>query len=325
MVSGGARPSAWRKTLKEGWRAARPTVPSQYVQLSLPESEGTAAGVLDGLVAKGGQLLFPFMEAVRDAHFGDRAWITWLRGLDLDSRRAVAPFEERLWHLLMLAIRCPGAIELLESSPALAFALASSWVFQGDKRVQQPLRAARSLLRKRQRVIADWLGFPATESTVRILRRVPHADIRVGSLLYLRDAMHDERIIRTLRHVPQVNLDVIRIVSRPETCAHVSSRLLIDAGTPGKAEDESIWKVIRDTVAMLSELGHKHERPGVSLARASVWNPRRSRRDAETGSDIERESVGQIPPPPIAGTETIVPLTALAEFIQEGSRTAQTA
>ena len=47
-------------------------------------------------------------------------------------RSAVEVFQTRQWHLLAMAARCPMAVELLQSNPALAFALASCWLFTGS-------------------------------------------------------------------------------------------------------------------------------------------------------------------------------------------------
>jgi hypothetical protein len=256
------------------------------------------------------------METERDAFYGRKAWVAWLLGLDLESRRAVAPFNERLWHLLMLAIRCPGAIDLLHSSPALAFALASSWVFRRKHAVQRPLRAARSLLRKRQRLVADWLGFPATESVVRILRRVPHTDISVDSILRLREALWDDQKALVLRHLPAINYDVIRIISAPYLWPYASPRLLMECATPGTTREET-WRMMQDTLAMLEEL----EEPIGDLvfrSRAQLYAAHDAAAEAYNRIGWRGEFVGEIPAPPLEGTEAIVPLCTVTDLQREG-------
>ncbi len=319
VISGGPRPQAWRKTVRKGWQAARPPVPRHVVRTSLRSDDGGPSWeTLDGLPVRGFQYLFPFMETLSDAWYGDQAWIAWLRGLDVEARRAVEPFNERTWHLLMLALRCPGAIDLIRSCPALAFALASSWVFRGERRVQRPLRAARSLVRKRQREIAGWLGFPETESGVRILRRVPTQEVAIGPLLYLRDAMADEQVVRVLRHVPRVSAEVIRMASTPALWRHASPRLLMEVGSNPHREYVPVWRMMRDAVEMLRQLG----RPWESL----VF---RSREHVEAVHDEAVEMLNRagwrrhdvqwaIPAPPVEGTNTIVPLDCLESFIEEG-------
>lgn len=273
--------------------------------------------VTDGLRAKGGQLLFPFMEGLRDAAYGERAWIAWLRHLDLDTRRTISLFNDRTWHLLMLGLRCPGATDLMQSCPALAFALASSWVFRGERKVQQPLRSARSLLRKRQRVIADWLGFPGSESAVRILRRVRYADIRVSPLLYLRDALRDDQVARSLRHVPEINGDVIRLASSPDLWAHTSPRLLIETGSPAVERYETTWRTMRDTIAMYCELGVPLDAV-VFRSREHLHAVHDEAAELLNRVGLRGAHIGAIPPPPIEGTDTIVPLQTVADFIREG-------
>lgn len=319
VISGGPVPQAWRKTIERGWRAARPAIPQSCIELSLSEAEESPVWHLkDGLRAKNGQFLFPFMEQVRDACFGDRAWVAWLRGLDVEHRRAVAPFRERAWHLLMLALRCPGATDLMHSSPALAFALASSWVFRGERRVRWPLRSARALVRKRQRVIADWLGFPATESAVRMLRRVPHHAVDIGPLLYLRGAMHEEAAGRLLRHVPAITADVIRIVTTDNLRRHASPRLLIEAGSELGPEVMPVRRTMQDTLVMLAQM--KREPAGLIFrsrdhlvmvhdeVAAALTGGRSSWRDAHL----------RIPRPPLEGTDAIIPLTKVADYFEEG-------
>jgi hypothetical protein len=53
-------------------------------------------------------------------YFGDVPW---------EIRKAIAPFEDRHWHLLVMAARCPGSLGLITSNPALAHCLAPCWAF----------------------------------------------------------------------------------------------------------------------------------------------------------------------------------------------------
>jgi hypothetical protein len=83
--------------------------------------------------------------------------VAFLQPIPDEVLAAVAPFACRHWHLLNLIARCPGALDLVRSTPALAFALASPWVFRRPAPTQ-PLRSARALLRRPQHEIAGWLG-----------------------------------------------------------------------------------------------------------------------------------------------------------------------
>jgi hypothetical protein len=96
-----------------------------------------------------------------------------------DVRDRLARYEERQWHLAVLMARCDGGADLVDTTPALAWMLASSWCFRSSP-VKQPLRAARRLLERRQIEIAGWLGLPATRTTISVLRKVPPAACRIG-------------------------------------------------------------------------------------------------------------------------------------------------
>lgn len=318
VLSGGPRPQAWRKTLQRGWHPVRPTIPDHMIRLSLAESEIPRQPCVTGtLQGKDGQLLFPFMEMVRDAVYGDRAWVAWLRGFDVESRQVVAGFRERSWHMLMLALRCPGAIELMQCSPGLAFALGSSWVFRGDRRVARPLRSARSLVRKRQRAVAAWLGFPGTESVARILRRVPYEAIGVEALLYLRGSLCDPASAGLLCHVPVITRDVIRIISSEDLRKHASPRLLIEAGSERAVTAIPAWQMMRDTLAMFAEAG----RDPTSLVFRSLEHLAVVHDEAVAVlNGRARASLRlplRLPPPPLPGNELILPLSTASDFCDE--------
>ena len=97
------------------------------------------------------------------------------------QRRLAARFGGRAWHLHALFSRVPGSQELARRNPALAAALACSWLLR--KPVKRPLRSARSLLRKPGpqicRAVSAWLGLGGARSTVRILGKIPPEDCSV--------------------------------------------------------------------------------------------------------------------------------------------------
>ena len=151
-------------------------------------------------------------------------WVRWDRARKHDERvqadylspipdeilTATSRFPNRHWHLLNLVARCPGAFDLVRSTPALALALSSPWAFRKSPPTH-PLRSARSLLGKRQTDIAAWLGFPDTWSTVKILRKLPPEECTVLNLLHLRGLFGTH--LKTLQHIPGLNGSIIRIMS----------------------------------------------------------------------------------------------------------------
>lgn len=80
-------------------------------------------------------------------------------------------FKERRWHLLNLWLRVPEGRELFDEIPALAWMLASSWIFRLP--VSKPFRSIRALVRKPRARILEWLDLPPGDGTLKLLRQLP--------------------------------------------------------------------------------------------------------------------------------------------------------
>jgi hypothetical protein len=146
--------------------------------------------------------------------------------------------------------RCEGAMDLARKNPALAFALASNWIFHRPP-VCNPMRATRALLRKKRRVIAGWLGFPAADSVVRALGRIPVQCLSVRRLLYLRQACANPQITDLLGFIGRLNGGVIRLVTDPALLRHCSVPFLNDVGQRREEDDTPLsFFQLRDVLGM---------------------------------------------------------------------------
>jgi hypothetical protein len=212
---------------------------------------------------------FPFEYDVRD-QVGSELWLRWKRQQDAEERdnrlqaeylspipnevlTAVSCFANRHWHLLNLVSRCPGAFDLVRSTPALALALSSPWVFR-KSRPRQPLRSARSLLVKHQADIAGWLGFPACWSTVKILRKLPPDECTVINLLHLRSLFGTH--LKTLQHLPHLNGSIISLLSGETDRYQVCPRFLHEIALQSGMLDQLV-RILRDTLWMRQKLEDK--------------------------------------------------------------------
>lgn len=162
----------------------------------------------------------------------------------------VSRFANRHWHLLNLVARCPGAFDLVRSTPALALALSSPWVFR-KKPPSHPLRSARSLLSKRQTDIAAWLGFPNAWSAVKILRKLPPEECTVLNLLNLRDLFSTH--LKTLRHLPRLDGSIVRLLSG-EVDRYQAHPGFIREITSQSGLLERSMRILRDTLWMREKL-----------------------------------------------------------------------
>lgn len=235
-------------------------------------------------------------------------------------REVVARFPDRQWHILSFIARCgEAAMDLAVANPALAWAMASNWVFHRP-RVQRPLRSARALLKagKKQRDILGWLGFPATEAGRKTLRKVVHQTIDVSALLYLRQSMAVPEVTRVLGHVPRINRGVIRVVSDPELFTLVSPSLLeeISFSRDNDKQPKAAW-LLQDSLNMarLLRVGQGRLPHVKSLVRLAEFHD-------SLVEDVGHARLQDIeiafPPPPVKGTDTIIPLTTARDLVSEG-------
>ncbi|HPA17491.1 MAG TPA: hypothetical protein PLU30_07070 [Verrucomicrobiae bacterium] len=146
--------------------------------------------------------------AATEAHESFR-WSTRAIGrIPEHIRSRLAGFRFGQWRLLRLASRDPAFLDLVDSNPALAWALASAGAFL-EKAPRDIEGAALGRLRHRQRDIAGWLAFPATEAAVRLLRKVPPDSCGVVPLVELRKLAGEAESAERLRHLNELPATVI--------------------------------------------------------------------------------------------------------------------
>lgn len=332
VVRGWPELRAWRKTLTRPWQPVRPELcfgnPELLVADHTPRTQRLPRELHVPSTAAGGDERDELPEGGLPSL--PPAWLPAQLALEADARqrlaatfpsdiRAVlAPFATRQWHLAVLLARCPGALDLVRSNPALAFCLASSWCFRRQP-VRWPLRSVRRLLKRRQRDMVAWLGFPATESMVRLLRKVPPAACRVPHLLNLRRIARDAWSVPYVRHLPRLNATALALLACRGLRAELTPRLvreMTEAAPDG--EISATMRLLEDTWEMGVVLGRFRNPPFASLQQlrrthdAFVWELRQV-----YGHDLAANGEA-FPPPPIPGTPDILPLTTAAELVQEG-------
>lgn len=229
--------------------------------------------------------------------------------------QTISPVYERHWHLLALAARCPGAVDLIENNPALSFALASNWVFR--RPVQKPIRAAKSLVRRKQREILSWLNFPGTESTVRVFRKIPPSQITIKMLLNLQTCMRADDSLKILAHLPKINAYAAFIIADPFLRRSITYKFLeeiaLDKVTnAGRLEYLLTLTDIRGIAGKsISGLNTKID----SLEKLNAIH-----QELIEAIDGVKEVIPtyEFPVPPISGTPDIIPLIAPRALYDEG-------
>lgn len=307
-------PRAWLRTDGQPWRGCRPREPllwrigaathPRFVELSM-----RSARLLEG---EGAEALARLRAGLTLRSQAAHDFLALFPGNVLSL--AGAP-PERHWHLITLLARVPGADELAEGNLALAHAMASSWAFR-SRPDAQPYRTARRMVRLRRPQIAEWLGFRARPAAVRVLAKVRPSAVTVRRLLYLRRTLCSEPIPKALLHLPSLDRCVLRILTDPQLVSHVSHTFLDDVSSdPTESGLERLAYMLDDTLRVAGELG---QRLGPLHSVKALRRVHDELAERLNRSENDELASMVIPPPPVAGTDAIVPLVSAVEILAEG-------
>ena len=322
-------PRAWFKRRSHGWKATRKWADSLLSGSIFPQPHDNNLSV-DALLIPDlqnpAQLALPGIATSKE-EAKELWWQKMLQREKLvlnayadtipeDIRAQLVQYNDRKWHLFNLLTRCPGALDLSCSNPALLYALASNWVFHKPA-ATQPIRAARRLVNKRQKLILDWLGFPATETARQIMAKIMPSALSVSALLCLRRAFDQPDLIKTLAHLDSVNAGTLKLLRIRKLHPYLTPRFIEDVSRDNRPNHEQrpdVVSLLLDTIKMAEEDQWRHCPPRFfSIARLQEVHDDLTRRMnrqrwIERRSFVERRYGTQFPPPPFPGTDTIRPI-----------------
>jgi hypothetical protein len=231
-----------------------------------------------------------------------------------DVRSMVEAFPARQWHVLAMLARCEGALDLLLTNPALAYCLATCWVFTGSPS-KTAMRQIRRLVARRRKNVAGALGFPATDSAVAVLAKTDRRACAVPWLLSLRQRLGEPEAHKTLLHLPVLSAPVMTIVCSGLR-SFVAPSFLHQLAAASTEDSEVHVRLLGDTLRMLRQMDDS--------TNARFWSLRQLHRTHN--SLVERINCEQtdellhyhFPGPPLPGTEQIVPLCEPRALLDEG-------
>ncbi len=264
--------------------------------------------------------------------------------------RPVEQFGSHQWSMLVLLHDRAEACDLAAHNPVLVYALANHADFRGTR---QDLASGYACMHcvDRQRDILKWLGFPDTEAMVKIFHKMAPESVSPVVLRHLRNALReDDRIPGLLAHVPRINAGVLWSVVSPNIREIVSPKLLLAIAAN---EDEMVLAQTPDRLSAVLALlkgvnWHPPAAPLTTLAqverfvesgdvlyreylerqeqarqRAAAALATRIRRRrvavATVRNNLRKEEIQRpFPPPPVPGTDDIIPLSSAAELVGEG-------
>ena len=225
----------------------------------------------------------------------------------------VEKYQSRQLKLLRLMLKSPASVELAGTNPALCFALANY------KRFRErfcTLEGAAIVAKRRQREIADWVGFPGTEAAVRILAKIPPESVNMEFLKTLRNLVRKPKILKILSHLPKLNAGVMGILTNERLRAVTKPALLAEvAECPQEILQPNAADKLTHMMEMLALLAPDASFPTIpSLARLQTVH------DEVVAEYLRVDPLTDhlLPRPPIAGTDNIIPIPNGDELRREG-------
>lgn len=266
----------------------------------------------------------------------------------------VERFPSHQWPLLVLLHGSPKSIDLAASTPVLAWCLANNHYFRERQAKTSGLLAVIHSHQK-QRDILEWLGFPGTDSVVRLMRKIQPEAAAPTLLSGLRLVLQSKDFIPDgFNHLKSINAGILALVSQPAFFPLLSPSLLEEVSeSAGETEYPQVASRLMDiltiykaaetacpshplrsiaqTEALLLEAEQSyqaHLQRVAEEARLQAARLRDARRLAVTQRERERRhqqavlralktGKASFPVPPIPGTESIVPLTNSDELTKE--------
>lgn len=217
----------------------------------------------------------------------------------------------RQWTMLKLLQSSPHAAELAEGNRALVFALSHPHLFRERF---STLAGAAIVAKRRQREIASWLGFPESDSAVKILSKLAPASVTISNLKTLRRQINEPHAKKLLQHLAGINTGIIGFLADRELCEAVPVSLLEEVSRSAEEHaDSHAAPMLQQCLELCRFLGEGAKRPS-SLRKLQEWHFEMSRRWRIKNPP----QTGPVFFPPLEGTQTIQPIISESALIQEG-------
>ena len=226
---------------------------------------------------------------------------------------AVERFQSHKWGILKLMEKSEAAIELAGINPALCFALGNYAKFR--EQYCDPERPPR-VSQKRQRDIAEWLGFPGTDAAARLLAKLSPESASVELLRLLRAKFQDPQITKVFSHLPSLNTGVVTLALGENLLDAVTPSLLVEISKcPTEKYRSDAAQMLDHTLSMLRIVEASAGTPKIQ----SLERLRAMHSEISTKYLLKvPQKIGPLPPPPFRGTTNIVPILSVDELLKEG-------
>jgi hypothetical protein len=185
----------------------------------------------------------------------------FIEGTPPEVVNAIVAYTDRRWHLYCLLARCPEALELAKSQPALVYALASCWVYHRPTPTQ-PMRAVRALIKKGIPHMWAWLGFPSNERAVEMHSWLQPRGLTMKRLLDYRTTVQSQNMQDFLFDLGPLEWEHLEFAITPWMSRMTTASLLRNLHVPGKW-DLGWAQIVKDAMRDIRVLEKQYAIPTV--------------------------------------------------------------
>jgi hypothetical protein len=258
------------------------------------------------------------------SHMPGTDYHRFVHSIPIEVRRLVTPIRRHQLTLLRLARHCEGALGLISSAPVLAWLLAGHLSRRFDVTI-----ANRRLRQRRVDMLSAILSRRVTPAAVRVTARyTPGRRWSAHAEQILRRTLEDPRLVAWCAHEPWLYPRLLRDLVRYRRFADARFfRAAIRWGRDACASPKTILFEAKSAIADGRSLGRADAERVVfacakpdhvrSLRRA--WSTERDRRERAGFAAMIRSGhlTGPFPAVPLAGSESIVPITSPLDLVAE--------
>jgi hypothetical protein len=237
--------------------------------------------------------------------------------LPKDIARILEPIRCGQWAMLNFLTLDWRAKELAASNPTLAYCVAAR-VRNATLSEPHQIDAIVGTISQKRRAILEWLRFPSTEATVRILGKIHPASLAPSLLDSLRGCLADPEVVKRIGHLRSVNMGVVSLVADPRLRTHASSRLLADVSSDKRERHYSFAAELLERTLDMQEVVAADRRVPRFRSKEEIRRFHDEMAVLWSRADRESTTTYRFPKPPLPGTPEIVPLRTAADLVEEG-------
>ncbi len=254
----------------------------------------------------------------------------------------IQPFHSHQYAMIRLLHLVPEYMDLLKSNPVLAYYFANQQQLRTDL-IRNRVESIRELVFSNQKHILQFMNFPATRNMAKIFRKIPAESVTSVNVAGLRKRMTDNRVVKTLSHLPSINAGLLEIINDEKLMDICSYGFIAEMAE--KTDDSKALKLVSsilDCMRMQEEVTPEIPLPRVvSIRQLSAMHDeiliehlklldRRGRLRAEQKRRREAAARRQgrradhmtkdqsLRRYPFKGTDTIIPLNTMEQLEEEG-------